>query len=69
MFVGIYKNPYSRIYSTYFNKSIKPKKKKKKIESRVLINEKNYQRLIIYFVIYVCSKSIKMLILLFHELQ
>ena len=68
MFVGIYKNPYSRIYSTYFKKS-KKKKKKKKIESRVLINEKNYQRLIIYFVIYVCSKSIKMLILLFHELQ
>lgn len=68
MFVGIYKNPYSRIYSTYFYKSLKAKKKKK-IESRVLINEKNYQRLIIYFVIYVCSKSIKMLILLFHELQ
>ena len=59
MFVGIYKNPYSRIYSTYFYKSLKQKKK----------NEKNYKRLIIYFVIYVCSKSIKMLILLFHELQ
>ena len=29
MFVGIYKNPYSRIYSTYFYKSLKAKKKKK----------------------------------------
>ena len=72
MFVGKYKmhlkeiNIKNHVYN-YFDSLIKAKKK---IETKnILIDEKNYKHLVIYFTSYVDKKSMKMLSLYYHELM
>ena len=55
----------NRVYNYYFHNLVKAKKRETK---SILIDEKNYTNLVIYFTIYVHSKSIKMLSLYYHEL-
>ena len=54
------------VYNYYFGNSIWPKKLKTK---NILMDEKNYENLVIYFTRYVGSKSVKMLSLHYHELM
>ena len=53
-----------RVYNYYFDKLVKEKKLETK---NMLIDEKNYKDLVIYFTKYVCRKSIKMLSLHYYE--
>ena len=48
-----------RLYNYYFDKLIKAKKSETK---NILIDEKNYANLVIYFTLYVHSTSIKCLV-------
>ena len=48
----------NRVYNYYFDNLVKPKKLETK---NILIDEKNYKDLTIYFTKYVHSNSIKML--------
>ena len=55
----------NQVFNYYFDNLIKAKKLKTKA---ILIDEKNYKDLKIYFTRYVHSKFIKMLSLYYHEL-
>ena len=55
----------NRVYNYYFDNLVKAKKLETK---NILIDEKNYSDLVIYFTVYVHSKSMKMLSLYYHEL-
>ena len=54
------------VYNYYFDNLVKTKKLKTK---NILINEKNYNNLVIYFTIYFHSKTIKMLSPYYYELM
>ena len=54
------------VYNYYFDNLVKTKKLKTK---NILINEKNYNDLVIYFTIYFHSKAIKMLSPYYYELM
>ena len=74
MIVGIYRKCISKksilkIESTTINFDNLVKAKKKLETENILIHEKNYKDLVIYFTIYVHSKLIKMLSLYYHELM
>ena len=56
----------NRVYNYHFDNLVKTKKLETK---NILINEKNYKHLTIYFTRYVHSKSIKVLSLHYHELM
>ena len=68
--LGLYKmhineiNIKNRVCKCYFDNSIKAKNKNKNI----LINEKNYKDLVIYFTKYAHNKSIKIVSLHYNEL-
>ena len=72
MIVGMYKNAQTeisiknRVYNYYFENLVKANKKETK---NILIDEKNYKDLAIYFTRYVRIKSIKMFSLYYHELM
>ena len=55
----------NRVYNYYFDNLVKTKKLETK---NILIDEKNYRHLVIYFTVYFHSKSMKMLSLYYHEL-
>ena len=74
MIVGIYRKCISKksilkIESTTINFDNLVKAKKKLETENILIHEKNYKDLVIYFTRYVHSKLIKMLSLYYHELM
>ena len=57
----------NRVYNYYFENFKNAKQSENK--NIFLINEKNYNDMVIYFTRYVHSKSIKVLSLLYHELM
>ena len=74
MIVGIYRKCISKksilkIESTTINFDNLVKAKKKLETENILIHEKNYKDLVIYFTRYVHSKLIKILSLYYHELM
>ena len=73
MIVGVSKkihiqdvNIKSRVYNYYFDNLVKVKKLE---TTNILIDDKNYKDLLIYFSRYVYSKSIKMSTLYYYELM
>ena len=56
----------NRVYNYYFDNLVKAKMLE---TENILINEKNYKDLVIYFTTYFHSEFIKMLRLCYHELM
>ena len=56
----------NRVYNYHFYNLVKAKKVETK---NILVDKKNYEDMIIYFIKYFHSKSIKMLNLHYHELM